>query len=159
MLKLNLTHGYFSTVACRYLALLTKPGRTSSNLGFRCALSRWFDLSIWNWSVTIISAAKIHIKLWPIIIRAHGQVTTGVCRITFYHSFQVPVYVVWVVFVVLGFFVFLKFVLWGVFVCAFCIVLFCFKGDRKYLFPKARVNICLLAALVQHGIETPSDCC
>lgn len=73
------------------------------------------------------------------ILRAHGQVTIAVCRTTFVvHgflvSFHFPVYVFWY----LGFFF--------------------LKGDRKYLFPKACLNIRLLAALVYHGSETISNC-
>lgn len=178
-IKLNFTHRYFPTVACRCLALLTRPERTSSNLGFRCALSRWFDLSVWNCSVTIICAANIHIKLWPIVMRAHGEVTTAVAEqlsITDSRFLYIPVYVVWVVFLVLGFFwVFL--ISFGFLFHVGCLVgflggeglhvrvcvgfLVCFflkKGDRKYLFPKAGVNICLLAAFIHHGSETPSNC-
>lgn len=54
-MKFNSTHGYLSTVACRCLALLTRPERTSSNLGWRCALSRWFD--------EIASRQLFHVKL------------------------------------------------------------------------------------------------
>lgn len=75
------------------------------------------------------------------IVRAHGQVTIAVCRTTFVMrgflvSFQFPVYVF----------------------CFVCLWWFSFKGNRKYLFPEARVNIGLLAALVYHGSETISNC-